>query len=82
MPFASPLLSAYGLLLHLHMDSLFHRFYTVDKSRNTDKSGNGLGLSIAKTICQDHGGDLTVTYAEGRTTFMAEFPLYQSKKSN
>ncbi|MDE7454890.1 MAG: HAMP domain-containing histidine kinase, partial [Clostridia bacterium] len=46
---------------------LFDRFYTVDKSRNTDKGGNGLGLSIAKTICVNHGGDLNVSYNNGRT---------------
>lgn len=65
-----------------NLEHLFDRFYTVDKSRNTDKGGNGLGLSIAKTICQSHGGDLNVEYANGRTTFTAELPVYKPKKEN
>lgn len=64
-----------------NIEHLFDRFYTVDKSRNTDKGGNGLGLSIAKTICQSHGGDLSVSYASGRTTFVAELPVYRQKKT-
>lgn len=63
-----------------NLDHLFDRFYTVDKSRNTDKGGNGLGLSIAKTICQSHGGELSVDYKNGRTTFIAELPTYRQKK--
>lgn len=65
-----------------NLGHLFDRFYTVDKSRNTDKGGNGLGLSIAKTICQSHGGDLNVEYSNGRTTFNAELPVYRQKKSD
>ena len=65
-----------------NIEHLFDRFYTVDKSRNTDKGGNGLGLSIAKTICQSHSGDLNVEYANGRTTFTAELPVYKQKKSD
>lgn len=65
-----------------NIEHLFDRFYTVDKSRNTDKGGNGLGLSIAKTICQNHDGDLTVSYVNGRTTFTAELPIYKQKKDS
>lgn len=65
-----------------NLEHLFDRFYTVDKSRNTDKGGNGLGLSIAKTICQSFSGDLNVEYANGRTTFTAELPVYKQKKSD
>lgn len=65
-----------------NIEHLFDRFYTVDKSRNTDKGGNGLGLSIAKTICVNHGGDLSVEYANGRTTFTVELPVRRNKKEN
>lgn len=63
-----------------NLEHIFDRFYTVDKSRNTDKGGNGLGLSIAKTICQSHSGDLFVEYKDGRATFTAELPVYRQKK--
>lgn len=65
-----------------NLEHLFDRFYTVDKSRNVDKGGNGLGLSIAKTICESHGGDLLVEYKDGRVTFTAEFPIYKHKKTD
>ena len=39
---------------------VFERLYRVDPSRNTvDGSGSGLGLTIARAIVIDHGGDLT-----------------------
>jgi signal transduction histidine kinase len=37
---------------------IFERFYRSEKSRSTQ--GNGLGLSLARTIIQAHGGNITV----------------------
>ena len=62
------------------LSHLFDRFYTLDKSRNAGKSGNGLGLSIAKMISQTHGGDISASYSNGRTYFVVELPAYKSKK--
>ncbi len=62
------------------LSHLFDRFYTLDKSRNAEKSGNGLGLSIAKMISQTHGGDISASYSNGRTYFVVELPAYKSKK--
>ena len=41
------------------LTKLFDRFYRSDKSRTRSSGGYGLGLSIAKTIMDRLGGDLT-----------------------
>lgn len=62
------------------LSHLFDRFYTVDESRNT--KGNGLGLSIAKQICQTHGGTIYVLFGEGRITFNAVLPVLKKNRSD
>ncbi|MGN1066872.1 MAG: sensor histidine kinase [Candidatus Fimimonas sp.] len=57
------------------LSHLFDRFYTVDPSRNKNNGGNGLGLSIAKIICETHGGNIKATCVNGVTSFVATFPL-------
>lgn len=60
---------------------LFDRFYTIDKSRNSDKGGNGLGLSIAKVICETHNGNIEVNYNSGRTEFTATLPIKKVREN-
>lgn len=45
------------------MSSLFHKFFTVDKSRQTDSGGTGLGLSSCKSIIGHHGGELSAFHS-------------------
>lgn len=40
--------------------SVFERLYTMEDSRNRQMQGNGLGLTIAKNLAVQMGGDLTL----------------------
>lgn len=42
------------------MDLIFEPFYRIDKSRNKNTGGYGLGLSLCKTIIEAHGGTISV----------------------
>jgi two-component system OmpR family sensor kinase len=55
---------------------IFERFYRVEKSRDRDKGGAGLGLAIAKTILELHDRTLEVesTIGEG-TVFRFRLPV-------
>lgn len=44
---------------------IFERCYRADASRNSTKSGSGLGLSIAKKIIEAHGGRIWATSKVG-----------------
>ncbi len=48
---------------------IFDRFHKTDKSRSLDRDGVGLGLSIVKTILNNHNEDITVTSKDGITDF-------------
>ncbi len=54
---------------------LFDRFHKIDKSRNENRDGWGLGLYIVKTIVGLHGEDISVTSMDGRTEFTFTLPL-------
>ncbi len=47
------------------LDRVFEPFYRVEDSRNRDTGGTGLGLTIAKSIAQSHGGELTLENRPG-----------------
>ncbi len=44
---------------------LFERFYRVEKSRNRNEGGSGLGLSIVKHIIESHGQTISVRSTVG-----------------
>ena len=73
---------------------IFDRFYRVDRSRSmpnpaghsqkpgTKSTGSGLGLSIAKTIVDNHHGQIFVkSAAQEGTTFIIKLPLTHPKDS-
>ena len=42
-------------------EEVFKPFYRIDRSRNPDTGGVGLGLTIAQDVMRSHGGDITLT---------------------
>jgi signal transduction histidine kinase len=42
------------------LERLFDPFYRLESSRNRDHGGTGLGLTIARSIAEQHGGTLTL----------------------
>ncbi|MCQ4303168.1 two-component sensor histidine kinase [Stutzerimonas frequens] len=58
-----------------HLERLFDRFYRVDPARREGSPSNaGLGLAITRSIVQAHRGRIQCSSAQGRTSFVLEFP--------
>jgi len=57
-----------------HLPRLFDRFYRVDASRRKESEGAGLGLAIAKSIIEAHGGSISASSAEGTARFAFTVP--------
>jgi two-component system OmpR family sensor kinase len=58
-----------------HVGHIFDRFYRADPARSRDRGGSGLGLSIAASVVEAHGGG--IAYSEtngGGATFTVELP--------
>ena len=61
------------------VEKIFDRFYRSDASRNSDKGGNGIGLSIAKKVIEDHGGRIWAS-VEGSAGLTIHFTLRKYTK--
>jgi len=55
---------------------VFERFYRADPARGRDPGGTGLGLPIARSIAEQHGGQITLSSRPGEgTTARVRLPL-------
>jgi two-component system, OmpR family, manganese sensing sensor histidine kinase len=55
---------------------VFQRFWRADRARSYRSGGQGLGLSIAQAIAQQHDGEITVSSREGEgSCFRVRLPL-------
>ena len=60
-----------------HLPRLFERFYRVDTSRSRDDDGGtGIGLAIARSVVEAHGGQIHARSEPGSgSTFTFELPV-------
>ena len=57
------------------LEKIFDRFYRGDTSHNSEIAGNGLGLSIARTIVEAHKGRIHAESQPGKdATFIVALP--------
>ncbi|HFX3781262.1 MULTISPECIES: cell wall metabolism sensor histidine kinase WalK [Enterococcus] len=58
------------------INRIFERFYMSDLSRNSFLGGQGIGLSIVKSIIKAHNGTITVKSDYGKgSTFTVILPV-------
>ncbi|MFC6229279.1 ATP-binding protein [Paenibacillus allorhizosphaerae] len=64
-------------------ERLFERFYKADESRGGQSMprGSGLGLSIAQSIVQLHGGDIALRRTDRHYEFCIRIPLNPEDRS-
>jgi signal transduction histidine kinase len=57
-------------------DRVFEPFYRIENARSPDQAGVGLGLSVARSIILEHGGEISLgSSAGGGLSVKLEFPI-------
>ena len=56
------------------LDRVFERFYRVEKSRDRERGGAGIGLAIVRQLVEAAGGRVGVSSEGGWTTFWLTLP--------
>jgi two-component system sensor histidine kinase BaeS len=63
-------------ILPQNLPHIFDRFYRADQARQQAEGESGLGLAIAKSIVEAHGGKISAASKPGRgSTFMVALPV-------
>jgi signal transduction histidine kinase len=65
-----------------HLPRLFERFYRVDPARSRDDGGTGIGLAIARSVVEAHGGHIRAESELGHgSTFAFDMPATPNRRS-
>ena len=64
------------LIPESELDNIFRPFYRLNKSRDRESGGVGLGLSIAENAMFKHGGKIWAENIDKQVYMHLQFPLY------
>jgi signal transduction histidine kinase len=65
-----------------HLPRLFERFYRADPARSRGDGGTGIGLAIARSVVEAHGGHITARSEPGSgSVFAFDLPVASGSKS-
>ena len=65
-----------------HLPRLFERFYLVDSARSREDGGTGIGLAIARSVVEAHGGHIKAESELGHgSTFTFDLPVAPAAKN-
>jgi signal transduction histidine kinase len=64
-----------------HLPMLFERFYRVDTARSRNDGGTGIGLAIARSVIEAHGGRIWAESTPGEgSVFAFELPVARTNE--
>jgi signal transduction histidine kinase len=65
-----------------HLPRLFERFYRADPARSREDGGTGIGLAIARSVVEAHGGHLKAQSEIGKgSVFTFDLPVAPAAKN-